>query len=174
MDKLIHNINKLICRIADKDLGALDDLYLLTSRLLFAIARKYLFDKSYAEDVVSEVYYKVVKGADNFDKKQNGLNWLFKIVHNECYNINAKYMPMLELDERMKISNKDIEDGWLDTILIESAIDNLDDNEKQLIFMRYWQGLSLKEIAFSKQKPLSTINDDIKRVLKKLSKYIKK
>ena len=87
MDKLVTRINKLIVRISKGDIRALDELYDLTSRMLLVMAKKYLYDKSYAEDLVSETYYKLVKNAEKFDATQNGLNWLYKIIHNEAINI---------------------------------------------------------------------------------------
>ena len=48
MDKLVLKINKLIYRISKGDNHALDELFELTSRMLLTMARKYLFDKSYA------------------------------------------------------------------------------------------------------------------------------
>ena len=90
MDKLVEKINKLIVRIAKGDTYALDELFVITGRMLLFMARKYLYNKSYAEDLVSETYLKVVKSADSFDKKQNGLNWLYKIVKNGALNHNLK------------------------------------------------------------------------------------
>ena len=49
----------------------------------------------------------------------------------------------------------------------------LSEDEKRIIYMRYWEGLGINEIAALLNKPLSTAYDYIKRVLKKLKKLLK-
>lgn len=53
MDKLAAKINKLILRISKGDEDALNELFLLTRRILYFMAQKYLYDKSYADDLLS-------------------------------------------------------------------------------------------------------------------------
>ncbi|MBP3291093.1 MAG: RNA polymerase sigma factor [Clostridia bacterium] len=171
MDKLVEKINRLIVRIAKGDTYALDELFVITGRMLLFMARKYLYNKSYAEDLVSETYLKVVKSADSFDKKQNGLNWLYKIVKNGALNHNLKERnltePILE-----NVADKDFASEWLDTILVENAVSTLSDEEKDLIYLRYWEGYGIQEIADKLGKPLSTTHDMLKRTCKKLKQLL--
>lgn len=177
MDKLVTKINKLIVRISKGDSSALDELYELTSRMLLVMARKYLYNKSYAEDLISETYYKLVKNADKFDATKNGLNWLYKIIHNEAINFNKKYnLSNLSLD--CELTDKEVNttewvDGWLDKILIQDALKQLSLEEREIIYFRYWEGQSYKEIARRLNRPLITTYDYINRILKKLKKLIK-
>lgn len=174
MDKLVIKINKLIVRISRGDSRALDELYELTSRMLLAMARKYLYDKSYAEDLISETYYKLVKNADKFDAAQNGLNWLYKIIHNEAINFNKKFLlsQNCELTDQAADTTK-WEDDWLDKILIQDALKQLSGEEREIIYFRYWEGQTLQEIARRRNKPLITTYDEINRILKKIKKLIK-
>lgn len=174
MDKLVIKINKLIVRISRGDSRALDELYELTSRMLLAMARKYLYDKSYAEDLISETYYKLVKNADKFDAAQNGLNWLYKIIHNEAINFNKKFLlsQNCELTDQAADTTKWVDD-WLDKILIQDALKQLSGEERELIYFRYWEGQTLQEIARRRNKPLITTYDEINRILKKIKKLIK-
>lgn len=169
MDKIVHQVNRLINKIAKGDKNALGELFSLTSRMLYFMARKYLIDKSYAEDLVSDVFLTVVKKAELFDLNQNGLNWLYKIIHNSAINYNNKSKPWLlvELNEELKIHNEDISD-WLETILVKNAIGELSDAEKQIIRLKYWEGLTLKEISHILGIPITTIHDRVKQTLKKL------
>ena len=72
--------------------------------------KKYLCDANYAEDLLSDVYLKVVRKADSFKKGYNGLNWLIKIVKNEAINYNIKYgrRKTVELNENIH-SAQDVE-----------------------------------------------------------------
>lgn len=173
MDKLVVTINKLIVRIAKGDNKALDELFLITRRLFLHMANKYLYDKSYAEDLLSEVYYKIVKYSDRFDSSYNGLNWMYKILRNTAidFNKNDSRYEMCELNEN--ISPIEYADELLDKIMIHSAINTLDDDEKFVIYLRYWEGLEYKEIAQRINKPLTTTYDYLKRIHKKIHKSLK-
>lgn len=174
MDKLVQQINRIISKIAKGDIKALDELFALTSRMLFLMAKKYLYDKSYAEDLVSEIYLTVAKKASTFDKTKNGLNWLYKITHNAAINYNLKDKSYLhiELNEQIGRATSHEVENWMDTILIDGALNQLTAEEKQLIHLRYWEGLTLQEIAERLNLPMTTTHDRMKRVLKKLKKLL--
>lgn len=174
MDKLVAKINKLIVRISNGDDNALNELFLLTRRMLLFMARKYLYDKSYAEDLVSETYYKIVKYSSAFDVSKNGLNWIYKIIHNEAINHNNKNRGQVscELDEN--IGSISYVDELLDKVLVQNAITALTSEEKYVIYLRYWEGFDLREISDKIDKPLTTTYDFLKRIHKKLHKFIKK
>lgn len=174
MDKLVNDINKLIARIAKGDTNALDELFLITRRLFLHMANKYLYDKTYAEDLLSDVYYKIVKYSSSFDSSQNGLNWTYKILRNTAIDFNnrdSRY-EVCELNEN--ISEIEYVDELLDKILVHGAIDTLDEDEKHVIYLRYWEGLEYKEIAQRINKPITTTYDYLKRIHKKIKKSIKK
>lgn len=175
MDRLVKKINGLIVRISKGDTDALDELYSLTGRMLLSMAKKYLYDKNFSEDLVSETYYKLVKNSKSFDGSKNGLNWLFKIIKNGAINFNLRNNPagIVSFDDALNANVKDDIDDWLDEILIENALHQLSEDEKRIIYMRYWEGLGINEIAALLNKPLSTAYDYIKRVLKKLKKLLK-
>lgn len=174
MDKLVLKINKLIYHISKGDNHALDELFELTSRMLLTMARKYLFDKSYAEDLVSETYFKLVKNASKFNPAQNGLNWLYKIIHNEAVNYNRRDYSLYncELTDEASIID-DCVDDWLDKILIKDALNQLSAEERLVIYLRYWEGLNYQEVAKRINKPLTTTYDYINKILKKLKKLLK-
>lgn len=174
MDKLVSKINKLIVRISKGDNRALDELFDLTGRMLLVMARKYLYDKSYAEDLVSETYFKLVKNADKFDPAHNGLNWLYKIIHNEAINYNLRDTSShnSELKDEAAIITEWVDD-WLDKILIQDALNQLTVEERQVIYLRYWEGLHYRDIAKRINKPITTTYKYIDRILKKLKKLIK-
>lgn len=173
MDKLVAKINKLIVRISKGDEKALDELFLLTKRMLLLMAKKYLYDESYAEDLVSETYYKIVKYSATFDKNKNGLNWIYKIIHNEAINHNIKDNRINECELNENSDSTNFENEILDKILVQNAIQMLTSDEKQIISLRYWEGLDLKEISEKIGKPLTSTYDYLKRILKKLHKLMK-
>ena len=173
MDKLVTKINKLISRISKGDEKALNELFALTRRLLFFMAQKYLIDKSYAEDLLSGTYFKVVKYSSTFDKTKNGLNWIFKILHNEAININKKHGAICECELTDDKASIEYINELLDKILVNDALKTLNEEERRIIYLRYWEGLDIKSIANKIGKPLSTTYDKLKNILKKLHNALK-
>ena len=52
------------------------------------------------------------------------------------------------------------------------SVSTLTDEEKDLIYLRYWEGYGIQEIADKLGKPLSTTHDMLKRTCKKLKQYL--
>lgn len=178
MDKFIKNINKLISGIADGNKKSLQELYDLTARMCLAMAKKYLHDKSLADDVVSVAFVKIVRGADDFNRLGNGLNWIFKIVKNTALNQNRNNFNN---DYSCEYGDKVLEgiidchdaDEWIEQIVVRDAIAQLSEDERQIIYFRYWLGYDIKNIANHLNLPMTTAYDKIMRTLKKLEKYLR-
>lgn len=172
MDKLVRRTNALIMRIAGGDKNALGKLYELTSGYLLNMARAYVRDRSLAEDVVSETYLKAVRGAGSFDPKGNGLNWLFKIVRNTAFNLNSYENRRRHEDIESHLDIADVfdamDDARLDMKELRSAVRTLPREERALLYYRYWEGYTVRELAALTGKPVSTTQDALKRILKKL------
>ena len=172
MDKLVRETNALIMRIAGGDKNALGKLYELTSGYLLNMARAYVRDRSLAEDVVSETYLKAVRGAGSFDPKGNGLNWLFKIVRNTAFNLNSyeKRRRHEDIEAHLDIADvfDAVDDARLDMKELRAVVRTLPREERALLYYRYWEGYTVRELAELTGKPVSTTQDALKRILKKL------
>ena len=172
MDALVKKVNRLIRLIAVGDKAALGRLFELTSGYLKNMAFGYVRDKSLADDVVSEVYLKVVRYSENFDPEQNGLNWLFKIVRNTAFNLNSyeKRRRAENIDDHADIADvfDAVDDARLDMSEVRAALRALPPEERALLYYRYWEGYTVRELAARTGKPVSTTQDNLKRILKKL------
>ena len=78
MDVFKKKIRKLLIKVSKNDKKALEELFLETKEFLYTIAIKYLFDKSKAEDIVSEVFLKIVDKIDTFEVECESL----ESIHN--------------------------------------------------------------------------------------------
>lgn len=176
MDKLAQRVNREIEGIARGDKQALGRLYELAGGYLLFMAKKYVYDMSLAEDVVSEAFLKVVKSAGDFDPGQNGLNWLFKIVKNTALNLNIR-------DRRYRAedidAHRDIADVFAcspeeqsDLNHLRDLIKELPEEERELLYYRYWEGYTVRELAAKVGKPVMTLQDRLKKILGKLKKLV--
>lgn len=174
-DQRVKQFNKLIIRLARDDVSALDALYEGYGGLLNAMAKKYLSDKSLADDVLSEVYCKLVKGAKTFNPKKNGLNWAFKIVKNTCLDFNSRITKTAteNLDEWFNLADAlHTPENTIESIDLRAALRLLTEEENRLLYLKFWEGLTVREIAKQLHRPKSTIQYMIEQCLKKISDYM--
>ncbi len=173
MDKLITKFNKIVIMIGRGEVQALDELYNAYGGLLYSMAKKYLADKSYAEDVVSEVFCKIVKYSPKFDQKQNGLNWAFKIVKNTCIDWNKKYGYSEDLSECESLTSVlPSQEDVAARADLKNALSFLSDEENAILYFKYWEGLTVRQIAEKLNKPKSDVQYVYKRAIKKLAQIL--
>lgn len=174
MDENVKKVNKLIFCIAKGKISALEELYCLVGKLLFVMAKKYLYNKDYAEDLLNDVFLKLVKKADSFKKGYNGMNWLIKVVKNEAinHNIREKRNNYVELCENTAHA-KDNVDDCLNNIMLTDALDKLDIFERKIIYLKFWEGHTVREIAEILKKPVTTTQDNIMKTMDKIKEYIR-
>lgn len=176
MDALVKKVNRLILLTASGDKSALGRLFELTAGYLKNMAFGYVRDKSMADDVVSEVYLKVVRYSEKFDPEQNGLNWLFKITKNTALNVNSyearRAHEDIDAARDVAAAFDALSSAGLMRACVADAVKSLDKDERELIYMKYWEGYTVRELAaFYKMSP-STVQDRLKRILKRLKKIL--
>lgn len=176
MDERVKRANKLVLDIAKGDIKALDCLFLEFGGLLFNMARKYLIDKAKAEDLLSDILLKLVKTAKQFKKGGNSLNWLFKSIRNGAINMN-KQQNIIAVQDIEDCGNwEDVfsfEENCVNNILLAEALSILNEIEKDVIYKKYWEGLTVREIAVCINKSPSTAQRIIKTALLKMHNKIK-
>lgn len=161
-------INKLILSVANGDKMALSNLFELQASKLKHFANVFLYNKSNADDVVSEVFIKIASNANTFNSQFNGINWLLEITKNTALNINRsehkyKCIP-IEYEDNYKG-----EDFPWDRLIVGEMFDKLDKLEKKIIYLYYWEGRSLREIALSTDLTKSSLHRKIKKIIKSMS-----
>jgi len=177
VDEKVLQVNSLIFAIADGSKEALDTLFLEFGGLLLNMAKKYVADKSKAEDIVSEVFLRLVKSAKSFKKDFNGLNWLFKTIKNEALNQNKKDGIRLtsNIDDFLNLKDCfDLENNSVQNIAVASALEKLTPLEQKALYLKFWQGLTIREIAKELKLAKSSCQDIVAAALNKLGVYLNK
>lgn len=181
MDSRVLRCNHLIKKIQKGNEKALEDLFKEFGSLFLNMAKKYLFDKSYAEDLVSEVFVELVRtSARSFDSRQNGLNWIFTIIRRKAFKHNGNLkeeIPISETENQrflvryMVIDENPQSEKAMDVFLLKQGMEKLSQEENTILYYKFWEGLTVREIAKKLGKPRSTIQYKIDETLKKLKKY---
>lgn len=180
MDSRVVRCNHLIKKIQKGDEKALDALFQEFGSLFLNMAKKYLIDKRYAEDLVSEVFIDLVRtSAKSFNENKNGLNWIFTIIRHKAYHHNESVNHELSIDETNtalfleyylpNISEQ--EERITDIIMLKQGMETLTKEENIILYYKYWECLTVREIAKRLDKPRSTVQYIIGEALKKLKRY---
>ena len=175
MDKRVARCNHLLKRIQRGSEKALEDLYLEYGPLFLRMARFYLQDPDRAEDVVSELFVELVRStARTFDPNRNALNWIHTIIRRIAARYNAVSYREQPLDEEFAetlvacLDDQDEQES--DVALLRKALCDLTPEENRLLYLKYWEGLTIREIAVELDKPRSTVQYKLEGALTKLRK----
>ena len=164
----------LLDRIAAGDIDALAALYDETSPLLFGLVMYILQDRAAAEDTLVDVYLKVPDHAGSPRPEQNPVPWLIGL---------ARQTALARL-ERGRRSGRTVQRPPLPVAPVASvvpfepldperrqvgrALAQLTPQERSIIQMTYFEGLSAREVAHELSVPTTQVTSDIQQAMWKL------
>lgn len=162
----------LFPRIADGDSKALDDLYELSYRPIFALLLSCTQNYQDAEDLLQETFIKIYQGARLYDPRGNPMAWMMKIARN-LYLSSYRQKSGKILEDFEELSNRipfDNISHTEDRLLIETMFQVLKEEERIIIVLHVIQGFKFREITDILNKPLGSVLSSYHRGLKKLKK----
>ncbi|MEO5991289.1 MAG: RNA polymerase sigma factor [Ferruginibacter sp.] len=132
-----------------------------------------------ANDLMQEVFLKVVKNAGSYKEKGYFSTWVMTIARNTCLDYfrkeNAK--PVVSMVADLDVFNVVLPEAQKEIIIpaqFEAFIDKLETNQRETIILKFYAGLTFKRIAEIKNKSINTVQGYSKYGLIKLKKEIKK
>ena len=141
---------------------------------LYFHARYIVKDHQEAYDLVQEVFIKAMRETRLFDDDFKIKAWLFRVTSNLCFNTvrNRKRRGVL-LESMMKPEAFGADQ--LDTIFageqrgeVMAALEELSEDHKQILLLRYYDDLSYAEIADVLQVKLGTVMSRLSRARMRL------
>ncbi|MBQ7464368.1 MAG: sigma-70 family RNA polymerase sigma factor [Lachnospiraceae bacterium] len=103
-----------------------------------------------AEDICSDVFTKIYENRDRYDEGLAGVStWIYRIAHNAVIDHYRTQRASEELSEEIQ-SIDDIEEGFLNRETLQElgdALKKLSEKDRAIIVYRYYDGLSLKDVA---------------------------
>lgn len=165
---------KLFQRIASGETEALDELYHLTERALYAFCVSLTRDHEMTKEVMQETYLKILSAAHLYQPMGKPLAWIFTIAKNIFYT-EYKKKNRLQLEDTAVLQN-DQRFSYVtdpeDRMVLESVLQNLTKEEREIVLLFAVSGMKHKEIAESTGMKLSTVLSKYHRALKKLKSYL--
>ena len=182
--RLNDKLRNLLRKISDKDKSAFEHFYDQTIILCFSQALRIAKRDDIAEEIVSDVYMQVWNKASSYDKKRSGvMTWLMMLCRSRALDAlrkrkNQQTKESVSIDsiaEPFTDDNpQDIVNATQQGSLLHSAILQLKPQQRQLLSLAYFKGLTHKEISNYTELPLGTVKTQIRRAIIMLKKLISK
>jgi len=128
------------------------------------------YNKAVAEDLCSEVFLKAMKHFDDFDQTKPFQAWIFKISHNHLvnyYKANKHDLALSEVEEFVGAIDGSAEER-IELSRVMDIIEEMSETDKDILLMRYAQGMTNTEIAEALDKDEGAIRTQLSRSLAKL------
>ena len=135
---------------------------------LYKTAYTYVKNKEEAMDIVSETVYKAYISIKKLKEPSLFNTWLTRILINtslDCLKKNSKIVP---LDENLRTDAFIILKDDEQIIDLKIAVDRLSGKLKTIVILKYFQDMTLVEIAKILQCPLGTVKTMLHKALGEL------
>ena len=137
------------------------------SDMIFRIAYQYLFNKYDAEDIVQEVFVKLLTKRVIFKDEEHIKSWLIRVTINQCLD----YKKSLTKKSTVPIENMEIPFEQKEGKILEE-LQLLKEDERNVLYLYYYEGYKIFEIAEILNMKKNTVNSNLVRARKKLKKII--
>ncbi len=174
MSYLGRKANHYLRKVQNGDVQAFKDLYKLTVLKLKRVAALYLTNKSEVDDVIQETFCRVYLYSASAKPEQDCYNWLCKIVQRVAYDFNKINHESLE---NLPTPPADAQtfyilDRWMDKSEICKAAATLEPLNQSIVYLYYFETLSLSQVATVLGLPKSTVSDRLQKCQREIKKFL--
>jgi RNA polymerase sigma-70 factor, ECF subfamily len=176
-------LDEVIQRCLSGDQAAWEEIVRQHWRKVFNVAYKFVGRHDEAEDLTQDVFLKIFKSLNTFDRRANFQTWLISVSRNLCID---HYRSVRKERETV---NRDVDASELSpvstttspyaqveqrdrVVLLRQALDRLAPTLRTAVMMRDIQELSYHEIAERLQLPEGTVKSRINRGRTELARQI--
>lgn len=159
--------NRLLKELT-QDTHAIEKMYsFYYPRIVQHIGRKY--GHILAEDVAQEFFLKLIQICDTQAYVEHPTSWVYACAENIAKR-------KLRNDSKYTYSSIEVvaanAGDPINKILTKDILDKLNDKERQIIYLFYWEGYNQNEIAHLVKLTPSNVRQIHSRAIKKIKKYI--
>ena len=174
----------LLARITKRERAAFEELYARYSNILYATAMKFLKEDADAQDVVQDVFIQIWDKAKLYDPaKGKPLTWALTMTRNRSIDrIRAIQRRTRLRDDFEKETVADESAGIREALsgvdasertqILRDAVARLSPEQRKVIDLAFFGGLTQSEIADRLGEPLGTIKARARRGLMKLKELL--
>jgi RNA polymerase sigma-70 factor (ECF subfamily) len=164
-----------VARLRKGDLSSLTELIPLYQNRLYRYLTRLVRDSAAADDLFQETWLRATERIRHYNPNRSFDHWLFAVAHNLAIDYLRRRRPEELVEELMPDKSRDM--NTLDRLLeseraamIASAINELSAPAREVVTLRFEEGLKIEEIASVIGVPLPTVKTRLKRSLENLRK----
>jgi RNA polymerase sigma-70 factor, ECF subfamily len=178
----------LLTRLRAREEAALGELYDRLSPWVLGVAYRVLGDADEAEEVLSDVFVQVWRRIDQHDALRGPLTpWVLSIARNRALDLlrrRRRWWRKAERVERaqaaeapeapsMAESTEASVPGWPVHRAVHQALAALPEEQRHVVLLAYFEGLSHSEIAQRTGDPLGTVKTRLRLAQQKLEESLR-
>jgi RNA polymerase sigma-70 factor (ECF subfamily) len=141
----------LMRQIAGGDMAAFRELVVRHQQSAWQIAYRYLGNRHDAEEIAQEALLKILDNAARYKPSAKFSTYLYRVIANLCFDHSRKKQPLYVDDLPVRTSDDLPPLEELSAVereqAVQAALDLLSERQRMAVVLRYYQDLSLKEIA---------------------------
>ena len=177
MTSLAKTDSELVERLRQRDPQALAELYDRFGRVVYSLILRIVRDTAVAEDLVQETFLRVWNRVHAFDALRGSVGaWLLAVARNRAidylrsaagrernaFEVEETDHPALYCNMEPDILNAD------KTRRVRAAMEKLSPNQRTVMELAYFEGLSHTEMAERIGQPLGTVKTWVRTALRNL------
>ena len=163
-------LDECIIAVAEGDMDSLQKLYYMTYKSVYGYALSIVGNIYDAEDVLQDVYIQIHSKAGKYSSLGKPLAWIFTITKNLSlmHLRKTQHETAIPPDELTEQLSGLCEVTPEDSAILDSVMQNLKSDERQIVMLHALTGMKHREIAEIMGLSLSAVLSKYTRSLKKL------
>jgi RNA polymerase sigma-70 factor (ECF subfamily) len=162
---------RLMERVATRDIGAFEALYDSYHRLVFGIGLRMLGDPTLAEDLTQTVFMKIWTTPDAF-RGGSFVAWVSRVARNRALDVlrSRAAHPETAIPADLPLEGALDDDvlSRLDAQRVRDALAKLPTEQRSLIELGFFGGVTHQELALRTDTPLGTVKTRIRSGLRRM------
>lgn len=177
------NLLELIRQIAEGDQAALGRFYDVTNRQVYGLILRILGDTGAAEEVTLEVFMQVWRQAADYDLRRGTPSaWILMMARSRAIDRfragdqerrRAEPLDTMTASVTDESSPEELASETERRQMVRAALDTLPVEQRQVVELAYFSGLSHSEIAEKLNQPLGTVKTRIRLAMNRLREALK-
>jgi RNA polymerase sigma-70 factor (ECF subfamily) len=164
--------SEVLGRFRDGDEEAVKAVYNRYSGAVFALSLTILRDRSRAADATQMTFVKAWRSAASYDPDREFGPWIYSIARRTAIDIYRKEKRRIPTDSVAAITEGASMVRIWEVFQVRAAVDALADDERQVVQMSHFEGLTHPEIADRLDIPLGTVKSRSHRAHRHLAELL--
>lgn len=152
-----------------EDFGVIYETYYTK---IYEYCFRHVSNRETAQDLAQDVFVKAFSAIDGYSDYGKILNYLYVIAKNLCTDHYRK-KKTISFDDLDLYEGEDEMSKREDVLVVRNALRKLSDIEREIVILRFYQDLKIKDIATIMGMTLSTTKYHLKKGIQELERCLK-